>query len=119
MEPTRQTIVPTRADARNYADASGDHNPIHTDDAAAEAVGLPGVIMHGMWTAAKLANAATRSAGCDPLGLVRLSVEFRGYALPDQPLDLDVVGDGASRSVTAWQDERRVASGVVELRRRP
>ena len=119
MAQKRETIVPTRADARNYADASGDHNPIHTDDAAAEAVGLPGVIMHGMWTAAKLANAAARSAACDPLGLVRLSVEFRGYALPDQPLDLDVAGDEAPRRVTAWQEGRRVASGVVELRRRP
>lgn len=35
---------------RAYADASGDHNPIHLDDHAARALGLPGVIAHGMWT---------------------------------------------------------------------
>ena len=33
---------------RAYADASGDHNSIHQDEAAAKAVGLPGVIAHGM-----------------------------------------------------------------------
>ncbi|GLY46852.1 MaoC/PaaZ C-terminal domain-containing protein [Lentzea sp. NBRC 102530] len=34
-----------------YADASGDHNPIHLDPAAARAAGFPGVIAHGMLTA--------------------------------------------------------------------
>ncbi|MCH7230634.1 MaoC family dehydratase N-terminal domain-containing protein [Glycomyces sp. L485] len=33
-----------------YADASGDHNPIHLDEAAAKAAGLPDVIAHGMFT---------------------------------------------------------------------
>ena len=31
-----------------YAEASGDHNPIHLDDEFARSVGLPGVIVHGM-----------------------------------------------------------------------
>lgn len=35
---------------RRYADASGDHNPVHLDAAVAAAVGLPGVINHGMGT---------------------------------------------------------------------
>lgn len=39
-----------RALIADYAQASGDHNPIHVDDAAARALGLPGVIAHGMWT---------------------------------------------------------------------
>src|SRR3990172_5611206 len=33
-----------------YAAASGDHNPIHLDDAVARMVGLPGVINHGLGT---------------------------------------------------------------------
>lgn len=37
-----------------YADASGDRNPIHLDESAAKAAGLPGVIAHGMLTAALL-----------------------------------------------------------------
>jgi acyl dehydratase len=42
----------TRADLVAYADASGDHNPIHQDEAVARSVGLPGVIAHGMFTLA-------------------------------------------------------------------
>ena len=38
----------TRADLVAYAAASGDHNPIHWNQAFAESVGLPGVIAHGM-----------------------------------------------------------------------
>lgn len=33
-----------------YADASGDQNPIHQDEAFAKSVGLPDVIAHGMFT---------------------------------------------------------------------
>jgi acyl dehydratase len=40
----------TRADLRAYADASGDTNPIHLDEAVARSVGLPDVIAHGMLT---------------------------------------------------------------------
>ncbi|HLU28694.1 MAG TPA: MaoC/PaaZ C-terminal domain-containing protein [Glycomyces sp.] len=39
-----------RADLVAYAEASGDHNPIHLDEAAARAAGLPDVIAHGMYT---------------------------------------------------------------------
>ncbi|WP_395696094.1 MaoC/PaaZ C-terminal domain-containing protein [Nocardioides sp.] len=56
--PTR-TFTVTRADLVRYAEASGDHNPIHQDQAVAEAVGLPGVIAHGMYTMALAARAVT------------------------------------------------------------
>ena len=36
-----------------YCGASGDHNPIHQDEDVARSVGLPGVIAHGMYTAAR------------------------------------------------------------------
>ncbi len=35
---------------KRYADASGDQNPIHQDEAFAKSVGLPDVIAHGMLT---------------------------------------------------------------------
>jgi len=47
----------TRADLVRYAEASGDHNPIHQDDEVARSVGLPGVIAHGMYTMALAARA--------------------------------------------------------------
>ncbi|MFA6576921.1 MAG: MaoC/PaaZ C-terminal domain-containing protein [Nocardioides sp.] len=54
--PTR-TFTITRADLVRYAEASGDHNPIHQDDEVARSVGLPGVIAHGMYTMALAARA--------------------------------------------------------------
>lgn len=39
---------------RRYAEASGDMNPIHLSDEAAEEAGLPGVIAHGMLTVATM-----------------------------------------------------------------
>lgn len=49
------TLPPvTRQQLAVYADASGDHNPIHTSDEAAEEAGLPGIIAHGMLTAAAM-----------------------------------------------------------------
>jgi acyl dehydratase len=47
----------TRADLVAYAAASGDQNPIHQDEEIALAVGLPGVIAHGMYTLALVGRA--------------------------------------------------------------
>ncbi len=45
-----RTLPPvTRTQLVEYAEASGDHNPIHTKDEAAEEAGLPGIIAHGMF----------------------------------------------------------------------
>lgn len=52
-----RTFEITRADLARYAEASGDTNPIHLDDEIARAVGLPGVIAHGMFTMALAARA--------------------------------------------------------------
>ena len=60
-----------------YAGASGDFNPIHIDEQFAKQVGLPGRILHGLWTMAQVARAQTEAAG-GPEKLKRLSVQFRG-----------------------------------------
>jgi acyl dehydratase len=60
-----------------YAGASGDFNPIHIDEEFAKQVGLPGRILHGLWTMAQVARALTEAAG-GPEHLERLSVQFRG-----------------------------------------
>ena len=49
----------TRADLVRYAGASGDFNPIHYDERVAGALGLPGVIAHGMLTMGLAATAVT------------------------------------------------------------
>ncbi|WP_295657062.1 MaoC/PaaZ C-terminal domain-containing protein [uncultured Nocardioides sp.] len=56
-ELATQTFTITRDDLVRYAAASGDHNPIHQDEAVATSVGLPGVIAHGMYTMALAARA--------------------------------------------------------------
>lgn len=38
----------TKVQLVKYAGASGDFNPLHTDDAFAQSIGMPGVIAHGM-----------------------------------------------------------------------
>ena len=55
-ELTKDQVLPEKSYAINrellvaYANASGDHNPIHQDEAFAKSVGLPDVIAHGMLT---------------------------------------------------------------------
>src|SRR5258708_30368390 len=63
-----QTFQVTRADLVRYAGASGDFNPIHWSDRRATAVGLPGVIAHGMLTMALAGQAvAAWIGGAAPL----------------------------------------------------
>lgn len=73
--PALRKVV-TREDLRAYADASGDHNPLHQDDGFARSVGFPGIIAHGMFTMAHLSSCLVAWLG-DPGGLRRLRVQFR------------------------------------------
>lgn len=69
-----QEYVVTRADLVAYAAASGDPNPIHQDEAVAKAVGLPGVIAHGMYTMALAARAV--ATWTDDAEVVELACKF-------------------------------------------
>ena len=61
LEPRSYAV--RRADLVRYAGASGDFNPIHWSDRIATAVGLPGVIAHGMFTMALVARAVDEWTG--------------------------------------------------------
>jgi acyl dehydratase len=76
-------VTPDRYLTARYAGASGDFNPIHIDEEFARSVGLPGRILHGLWTMAQVARAQTEAAG-GPEHLKRLSVQFRGMGVPEQ-----------------------------------
>jgi acyl dehydratase len=56
------SITPDKYLTARYAGASGDFNPIHIDEEFARAVGLPGRILHGLWTMAQVARAQTDAA---------------------------------------------------------
>jgi acyl dehydratase len=76
-------VTPDKYLTARYAGASGDFNPIHIDEEFARAVGLPGRILHGLWTMAQVARAQTEAAG-GPEHLRRLAVQFRGMGVPEQ-----------------------------------
>ena len=80
-------ITPDKYLTVRYAGASGDFNPIHIDEEFARAVGLPGRILHGLWTMAQVARAQTEAAG-GPQHLKRLSVQFRGMGVPEQEVSV-------------------------------
>jgi acyl dehydratase len=72
-DPWESTFTVATDQAQRYARASGDHNPIHLDDDAAQAVGLPGRILHGLCTMAVAGHAVAQAAGAEPS---RLAVRF-------------------------------------------
>jgi acyl dehydratase len=78
-------VTPDKYLTARYAGASGDFNPIHIDEEFARAVGLPGRILHGLWSMAQVARAQTEAAG-GPEHLKRLSVQFRGMGMPEQEI---------------------------------
>lgn len=88
-------VTPDRYLPHRYAGASGDFNPIHIDRDFATEVGLPGNILHGLYSMALVARANVAAAGGDPRSLKRLSVQFRGMGLPEQ----EIVVSGEVRSV--------------------
>jgi acyl dehydratase len=98
-ELPEQTYAVTRADLVRYAGASGDFNPIHWNDRIATAVGLPGVIAHGMLTMGLAARAVTAWAG-DPAALVEYTVRFsRPVVVPDDDTGAEVTVRGRVAAV--------------------
>ena len=116
-------VTPDAGLTKRYAEASGDPNPIHTDPEYARNVGLPGIILHGLWTMAQVARANAAAAGGDPRALKRLSVQFRGMGFPEQEVvvtsTVKSVDDGRIVTDTAAaQGENRIirnAEAEVEV----
>jgi acyl dehydratase len=115
------TVSPDRYTTYRYAGASGDFNPIHLDEEFARSVGLPGKILHGLWTMAQVARAQTDAVG-DPTALKSLSVQFRGLGALETEItvisDLNSQADGeAVFAVEALQDGNKlVRRGRAVLR---
>jgi acyl dehydratase len=124
MEIPELKVTPDKYLTVRYAGASGDFNPIHIDDEFARQVGLPGKILHGLWTMAQVARAQTEAVGgtAAPTALKKLSVEFRGMAVPEQTITVGskvkaVADDGTVTVATqAKQGSTRVVrNGVAEI----
>jgi acyl dehydratase len=108
-----------------YANASGDQNPIHQDEAFAKSVGLPDVIAHGMLTMALAGKYLSDIAGSQ--SVIEFSAKFIKPVVV--PADTDVslvisgkvtdVADGIAKiELLAMCDEIKVlgmAKGVIKL----
>jgi acyl dehydratase len=104
-ELTPLSVTPDRYVTFRYAGASGDFNPIHIDDEFARSVGLPGRILHGLYTMALAARAETEAAG-GPAKLKRLAVQFRGAAVPEHEI-------AVTSKVTGHHDGRTIVTVTV------
>ncbi len=115
-----------RALLKQYADASGDQNPIHQDEAFAKSVGLPDVIAHGMLTMALVGKYVSDVAG-GSARVLELGGRFTKPVIVPAGVDVDVtvtatvtdVADGkASLSLSATSAGVKVlgmAKAVVQL----
>ncbi len=114
-------VTPDKYLPHRYAGASGDFNPIHLDPEFAKQVGLPGNILHGLYSMAQVARANTAAAGGDPRSLRRLQVQFRGMGVPEQEVTVSgtvkeatgarvVVDTGAEQA-----GKRIIRNGEAEL----
>jgi acyl dehydratase len=81
QEVINLSVAHSREQIKEYADASGDQNPIHQDDEIARSVGLPGLIAHGMLNYGILSRSLTDWLG-DPNRLRRLTVRFSTMVQP-------------------------------------
>ena len=122
------TVTLRREDLVRYAGASGDFNPIHWNDRMAAALGLPGVIAHGMLTMASAVRVVTDWLS-DPADLLEYGVRFtKPVVVPDDDkgatvtfsAKVDKVADGlAEIDITAVAGEEKVlgrARAVVRVR---
>ena len=104
----------TRGQIVQYAGASGDFNPIHTDEIYAKAIaGYPSVFAHGMLTMAMTGKALTDLFGVSSLR--RFGGRFRAQVWPGDSLTAvvavaEVSDDGITAQLTVVTTNQHGAS---------
>ena len=106
----------TRGDLVEYAGASGDFNPMHTDEVAAQEAGLRSVFGHGMFSAGILATALTNWVGIG--NLVRYRVRFVKQTWPGETFAtrITVVGKRTEDGVRLLDLECELANEAGEVK---
>jgi acyl dehydratase len=108
-------VTPDKYLPHRYAGASGDFNPIHIDPEFAKQVGLPGNILHGLYSMAQVARACTQAMGSDPRSLKRLSVQFRGMGLPEQEITVTgTVEEEADGRVVITSEAEQAGKKIIK-----
>jgi len=99
-----------------YAEASGDHNPIHVDANVARMAGLRGIIVHGLCTMAFTSKVMIDNlCGGDPTRLKRLRVRFVRPVFPGQTITTKVwrEGDKNGREIYAYETYNPEGRAVI------
>ena len=106
LEPITRGPI-SRSQIARFAAATGDFNPIHTDEAFAQKIGFPSIIAHGPLTLAFLTQALGRNFG--PEKVRGVTAQFRAPIFPGDTLRIEgTVTDVASGRATC---ELRVVRG--------
>ncbi|WP_419887175.1 MaoC/PaaZ C-terminal domain-containing protein [Neobacillus niacini] len=123
LQPLVKETV-TKVQLVKYAGASGDFNPLHTDDQFAQSIGMPGVIAHGMLVMGFLGEYVNSLAGVTAL-VTNLQMRFGSITRPGDQITCTAVirnlyeEDGkrfASLELNAQKDaEKVVGSGKAIL----
>ena len=103
----------SRSQIARFAAATGDFNPIHTDEAFAQKIGFPSIIAHGPLTLAFLTQALGHNFGPDRVRGV--TAQFRAPILPGDTLRIDgtvteVAGGRASCELRVLRGEDDVVA---------
>ena len=111
----RDVTVTAPTDMSAFAVVSGDHNPIHTDRAAALLAGLKSPIVHGMWLSAAAQHVVTATDGraTPPARLVGWTSRFLGMVMPGDEIDFRVDRVGIDRGAEIIEVTAKVGTDLV------
>lgn len=111
----RDVTTTAPVDMRPFAVVSGDHNPIHTDRAAALLAGLESPIVHGMWLSAAAQHAVTATDGQarPPARLIGWTARFLGMVRPGDEVAFRVDRVGIDQGAEVLEVTAKVKSDLV------
>ena len=111
----RDVTLTAPVDMRPFAVVSGDHNPIHTDRAAALLAGLESPIVHGMWLSAAAQHVVTATDGQarPPARLIGWTARFLGMVRPGDDVDFRVDRVGIDQGAEVLEVAARIGSDLV------
>ncbi|OBI94602.1 type I polyketide synthase, partial [Mycobacterium sp. 1465703.0] len=111
----RDVTITAPVDMRPFAVVSGDHNPIHTDRAAALLAGLESPIVHGMWLSAAAQHAVTATDGQTrpPARLIGWTARFLGMVRPGDEVAFRVDRVGIDQGAEVLEVTAKIGSDLV------